>query len=86
MRFCHRNVYFFCTNLKARPVRSGPVRVLQTFSARLLGVAQDPLQFDICVKIGTQSENQVQCRPIACSVTSFNGREGFSSAERKIQK
>jgi len=49
-------------------------------------VAQDPLQFDICVEIGIQSENQVQCLPIAYSVTSFNGREGFSSAEKKIQK
>jgi hypothetical protein len=86
MRFCHRNVYFFCTNLKAGPVRSGSVRVLQTFSARLLGVDQDQLQGDICVKIGVQSENQVQCLPIACSVTSFNDGEGFSSAERKIQK
>ena len=49
-------------------------------------MVQDPLQFDICVKIGIQSENQVQRLPIACSVTSFNGREGFSSTERKIQK
>jgi hypothetical protein len=86
MRFCHRNVYLFCIDLKAGPVRSGSIRVLQTFNARLLEVAQDPLQFDICVKIGIQSENQVQCLPIACSVTSINGSEGFSSAERKIQK
>ena len=85
IRFCHRNIYFFCTNLKAGPVRSGSIRVLQISRARLQGVAQDPLQFDIRVKIGIQSENQVQCLPVACSVTSFNGRDGFSSAEKNTK-
>ena len=65
---------------------SGSVRVVQTFSASLLGAAQGPLHFDICVEIGIQSENQVQCLPIAYSVTSFNGREGFFvSRERKYK-